>query len=116
MKHLKEFNKFNWLTRAKKHSRGILVVKVSDLETRVLVVADLSKFLRSTGEEVKILRTALEEEDYELAISPKKSIEELFIELPTFDSEGDCEVEVFYKDDPSVQIKFLWTWMKGVHK
>lgn len=116
MKHLKEFHKFNWLTRTRKPSQDILVVKVSDHEVRVLVIADLSKFLRTIGQEVKVLRTALEEEDYELAISPRKPIEELFVDLPTSDEEGDCEVQVFYKDDPEVQIQFLWTWMKGVHK
>lgn len=116
MKHLKEFHKFNWLTRPKKASEDVLVVRASNDEARVLVVADLSKFLRSIGIEVKVLRTALEEEDYEISVSPKKPLEEIFMGLPVIDEEGDCEVDVFYKDDPGNSSKFLWTWMRGVHR
>jgi hypothetical protein len=117
MKHLKEFHKFNWLTRPKKSGGdNILVVRVDNQEARVLAVAGLSKFLKSQGLEVKVLRTALVDEDYELELNPRNPLEDLFIDLPVSENEGNAEVEVFYKDAPEVKIKFLWTWMEGVHK
>ncbi len=117
MKHLKEFHKFNWITRPKKSGDdNILVVRVDNQEARVLAVADLSKFLRSQGMDVKVLRTALVDEDYEISLDPINPIEDLFIDLPVSENEGNAEIEVFYKNNPGVKIKFLWTWMEGVHK
>jgi len=122
MKHLDEFSSFKVKRSPSlfRNNIAVLILRTELNEAKVLVVSDFVDYLSSLGIKADVIKTALEDEDYEITLPERISINDLISGFPT-QIEGEepmttTNVSIWYADEPNSIAQFTWCWSKGFYK